>query len=110
MQFLDPTFTTALESFDFGSVFSPDGRDHPMTATTPVNVVPSDPGMTPVQGPGSLPASPLPGVPGGEIISGLAAAGTSLTMSVRHLGARVVVGVIGIGLLLIVGWRLTEGQ
>jgi len=100
----DPTFYTALHSLDFGSVQSPDGRDHYLDANTPVSVV----------------AAPIPDiVSAGSIIPPVGSllpdpyAVTGVTkgapfLNVPHLGARVAVGVLAVGLLLVVAFRITR--
>lgn len=92
---LDPLHTTALESLDFGDVLSPDGRAHPVTANT--TVYPVDPGVT--QQP-TTPASNPVGTVGSWAISQL--------FTDNHIGARAVVGILAIGILLIVVFRLTK--
>jgi hypothetical protein len=96
----DPTFYTALHSLDFGSVQSPDGRDHYLDANTPVSVV----------------AAPIPDVvsaasviPSPYDVTGVTSGSSFLSplFSAKHIGARVAVGVLAIGLLLVVAFRLT---
>lgn len=108
---VDPTHTTALEFSDFGSYYTPDGREHPITGQTPL--------------------APLPTI--GEAVSaaragaaaGAAAVSTSAAASPsdfgdklwewlksklipEHLKARAVVGFIAVVLILIVAFRLTK--
>src|ERR1700760_1545759 len=103
-------FWTALESLDFGDATSPDGRAHPITASSPVTVVPptQDPttqggiagaaaGMT---GPADGAFDPTTGASVGIV--------SSLTSAFPHLGVRLVVIVIGIGIVLLVAWRLVK--
>lgn len=99
---LDPTHFTALHSTDAGSVFSADGREHPVTALTPV-VVTTETGA-PVGSPpvDHRPWNPLDpstwyqgGVPG---VPGLPS----------HFGVRFVVGLVAIGILFIVVFRLVK--
>lgn len=85
----DPLNFTALESLDFGEVYTPDGRAHPFDANTPVNV--------------SYVSSP--GGPGGA--TPLTALFPSLAVP-QHFGARLAVGVLAIGVLLIVAFRLAK--
>lgn len=96
----DPLHLTALHSLDFGSVYSADGREHPVTAFTPVfqmedsGAVSSD-----VQPP--LPSS-------GSSTTPVNYWPDWLTPKVpEHIGARVIVGIIAIGLIFIVAFRLT---
>jgi hypothetical protein len=97
----DPTFYTALHSLDFGSVQSPDGRDHYLDANTPVSVV----------------NSPIPDVvDAGNIIPSLKIPSPFDVTGVKpntsfipaHFGARAAVGVLAIGLLIVVAFRLTK--
>lgn len=81
---INPLDTTAMHFFDAGDVQSDDGRSHPVTAMTPVSLIPGTPSLLPV----SLPS------PSGLIP--------------KHLGARLAVGVLAIGILLIVAFRLAK--
>lgn len=95
---MDPLHTTALESLDFGDVLSPDGRAHPVTANTAVYPI-IDPG-TAQQPTVTAPASNPVGTVGSWL--------TTSFFTDNHIGARAVVGILAIGILLIVVFRLTK--
>lgn len=110
---IDPTATTAVHSFDFGSLYTPDGREHPVTAFTlpflaglpspfsePSNSQPSS--SNPVDPPSTYPATG-PNVSNASFGLGL----PSLSMP-SHFGTRVVVGLVGIIVLAIVVARLLK--
>lgn len=104
---IDPLHLTALHSLDFGSVYSADGREHPITAFTPVfqmedsGAVSSD-----VQPP--LPSSGSSTTTPGGTLTPVNYWPDWLTPKVpEHIGARVIVGIIAIGLIFIVAFRLT---
>jgi hypothetical protein len=90
---VNPLHTTAMHFFDLGDVESPDGRAHPVTATTPVSLVASTQPTASTQDAtmqsASFASSLLPSMP-------------------KHFGARVAVGVLAIGILLIVAFRLAK--
>jgi len=109
MQLTDPTQITALQSLDFGSVYSSDGREHPLTGVTPVYV--SSPDVNPTADPtmvnttGTIaPASGSTPSVGSSVVSSVV---SSLVPSLPpHFGARAIVAVVAIGILLIVVARL----
>lgn len=99
---LGPVSDTALHSLDFGEVLSPDGRAHPLDALTPITVYTA---------PAAGPTAPVSGTTGPGNASGTTLAGfglPSLPSFPSHFGARFVVGVVGVGLVLIVAWRLAR--
>jgi hypothetical protein len=101
----DPTFYTALHSLDFGSVQSPDGRDHYLDANTPVSVISAP--IPDVVGAGSL-APPVGSfIPNPYDVTGVKQGAPFFTIP-KHFGARVAVGVLAIGILLVVVLRLTK--
>lgn len=94
----DPTSTVALQSLDFGNVYSADGREHQVTALTPVVAV---------DVPGVLAGSSTSSTP--TIPAGFSAGDLWDTLTGKyHIGARLVIGVVAIGLILIVAFRLTK--
>lgn len=100
----DPTFYTALHSLDFGSVQSPDGRDHFLDANTPVSVISAP--IPDVVGSASLtPTGSL--IPDPYAVTGVAKGASFFTVP-PHFGARVAVGVLAIGILLVVVLRITK--
>lgn len=103
----DPLNLTSLHSLDFGSVYSPDGREHPITALTTVYPMYSDAGPSDVQPP--LPSSgSSTTTPGGTIVPISWPDWKSFLPSLPpHFGARLVVGLVAIGIILIVAARLT---
>ena len=95
---LDPLNTTALESLDFGSVYSPDGREHPVNAQTPV-------ATTEAASPAAqVSTNPLPGWM--QWLAWLL--GDSHTPSPEFAMFRLIAIVVGIGLVFIVAFRLTK--
>jgi hypothetical protein len=105
---LDPTHTIGLQSLDFGSVYSSDGREHPLLALTPVFRQDSSQLATsqPTSTSGTDPASTALGVVSGALPSPGSIASSFLPSLPPHFGARVAVGVIAIAILLIVVARL----
>lgn len=110
---IDPTATTALHSFDFGSVYTPDGREHPITsfslpflanlptfAPQPSNSQPSS--SDPVDPPTTYPATG-PNTPAQN-----ASFNIPFLSAPSHFGARLVVGLVGIVVLAIVVARLLK--
>ncbi len=93
---VNPLDTTAMHFFDLGDVESPDGRAHPLTALTPVSLVSSDP--VGAVGVGQQIANAVTGK-ASDAVSGIIP---------KHFGARVAVGVLAIGILLIVAFRLAK--
>jgi len=102
---------TALHSFDLGDVESPDGRTHPVTATTPMTLVSVPAPTPPVPPPGQgMPSIPIVTPMGtytlpGSVVDKLDKA-TSFWPS--HALPRAVVILIAIGLILLVAWRLMK--
>jgi hypothetical protein len=110
---IDPTATTALHSLDFGSVYTPDGREHPVTAFTlpffanlpslggnqPSNSQPTS--SNPVDPPSTYPATG----PNAPTNAGFHIPGLSWP---EHFGTRVVVGLVGLIVLTIVVVRLLK--
>lgn len=111
---IDPTAMTALHSFDFGSVYSPDGREHPVTsyslpflanlpnvgAAQPSNSQPSS--SDPVDPPSTYPATG-PNTPAQN-----ASFSIPFFHAPSHFGARLVVVLVGIVILAIVVARLLK--
>lgn len=98
---LDPTFTTSLHFSDFGSVYSADGREHPVTAMTPVYSV-NDSERVPVTN-----------APAGAVTTPMVPVGWPDWLKPdflkdQHIGARFVVGVVAVGLILVVALRITR--
>lgn len=123
---MDPTFFTSMQSLDLGSVYTPDGREHPITALTPMYSISSPSDVAGV----SLPADPgngtssqsgTPGLPGSSTVDGWLnkifgttpqdpmgiGNGAVAAVASGHYGARFAVGILAIGILLIVVARLT---
>ncbi len=103
----DETFFVALHSLDLGDIHSPDGRAHPLTAMTPVSVVEhaSDAGAGTVEiAPTVLPAGTATGPSFMPSLPSL----NPKDWIPQHFGARLAVGVVAVGLLLIVAWRLSK--
>lgn len=87
---------TALLSTDFGSVYSKDGREHPVTSLIPVK----------------LDAETVTQA-ASNVKQNLQQAGFGLPSLnpfklPEHFGARAVVGIIAIGIILLVVWRLVK--
>lgn len=100
----DPTYQTGLLSLDFGSVQSPDGRDHPVTAMSPAyRLSPTE--VETLSKQARLTASSAG-------VDASAAGVPSISALVPHLpahfGARLAVSVVAVGLILIVAWRLAR--
>lgn len=85
---------TALQSFDLGSVYSKDGRDHPVTSLIPVR----------------LDAETVQTAAAGvkEAVAQNAGMFSNPFKLPEHAGARAVVGLIAIGIILIIVWRLVK--
>jgi hypothetical protein len=106
---IDPTHLTALHSLDFGSVYSADGREHPLTAFTPVYQM-EDSGAVSSDVQAPLPSSSSGAsttTPGGTLTPANYWPDWLTPKVPTHIGARVVVGLIAIGIILIVALRLT---
>jgi len=130
---IDPSFLTNLQSADFGDFVTPDGRSHPITgltaldtfsnntdvgvgidpSTTPLLTGPTyTPPDTPTQGQGAAPGSaPTWGDFVNAIVSGGQGAGSAPSQpgthfGIPHLGVRLAVATLGVGILLIVAARL----
>lgn len=120
---IDPTQWVGLASADFGDVFSADGRAHPVTALTPLSLISKgfDDGAQPAQTDPSQGTDPMTGA---STAAGIGAAlppvsGVAGSIDLNplhhlgpfsvpaHFGARFVIGVIAVGLVLIVAFRLT---
>lgn len=88
-----------MQFFDLGDVESLDGRSHPITATTPVSLVTN-----------SQPAND----PAKDVIDALKQNNSSFgvgdfwSFAPKHLGTRVAISVLAIGILLIVAFRLVK--
>lgn len=132
---IDPTRLTALQSLDFGSVYTADGREHPVTAfslpflanlTNPQNSQPTSSGGTdtpstyPVVGPNLS----QPNMNFNSASTG-AGAGTSTATDPnqttigagpihinipwpQNFGTRLVVGIIAILLIVVFVWKLVK--
>lgn len=100
---LDPTWTVGLMSSDLGNVYSSDGREHPVLGLTPVY-----PATLPTA-PASIDTGTQPSTVSNASF-GVGDLWATITgfFSARHVGARVVVAVVGIGLVFIVALRLTK--
>lgn len=85
---------TALQSFDLGSVYSKDGRDHPVTSLIPVRLD----AETVTQAAGAA----------REAVAQNAGMFSNPFKLPEHAGARAVVGLIAIGIILLVVWRLIK--
>jgi len=119
---INPLHTTALHFFDFGDVESPDGRSHPLTIDTAVSFAKSDDcsqftvgsiawqrcqvqkqiaaGIAGSSAPSQGGSGPTPDPSsGGGILGGLTG---------KNTPARIAIGVLAIGILLIVALRLTK--
>lgn len=78
----NPVNQVGLLSLDFGSIISPDGRDHPLTALTPISSArfadfspvltnaSDNPAADPTSGGTGNPAAPATPVPGGSTVDG----------------------------------------
>lgn len=100
------SFFVNLQSLDLGDIHSPDGRAHPLTALTPVVVTESAPVVdvhpTTVSGGASTGPSYTPA---GLSLPGVLSPSSWLP---EHAGARLAVGLLALGLLLIVAARLAR--
>lgn len=110
----DPTQTTSLEFSDFGSWYSPDGREHPITGQTTVSALPplssvaaavASGSSTAQQQQQSTPASNTSSSDDGFIDKLLGKLFDKLAP--QHIKARLVVGIIAVILLLIVAARFS---
>lgn len=102
---LNPMDLTALHSLDFGNVYSLDGREHPVTATTPVYAV----DVPPLTSPDTVGVNSSPSGPTGTTAGGtLTQASFGWPSLPSHIGARTVVGILAVGILLIVVFRLIK--
>lgn len=98
---VDPTNLTALHSLDFGNVYSPDGREHPILGLTPVSFgSPLDPQPTEPATP-SVVDTPFSNVSMSDIWDFFSGVGKD-----HHIIARLVVGFIAMVLVIVVAIRL----
>jgi len=109
---LPETHTTALHSLDFGDMYSPDGRAHPITALIPIELreVPPVANVSPtVVGPDAV-TSPQVAPPPANSSAILTSVGGAIVDKLlpQHIGARLVVGIIAVGIILLVVWRLVK--
>jgi hypothetical protein len=120
---VDPTRTTALESLDFGSVYTPDGREHSVTALTlpflanltnpqmsqPSSSNPVDPPSTyPATGPNlSQPQLNLNAATASSPQTGISAGPFSLTLP-QNFGARIAVAVVAILVIAVLVWKIVK--
>lgn len=108
----DPTSQGLIPYFDFGSVYSPDGREHPVTGQTPVYATQTSAVATPPisgQGQGTPMQNVALGFPdlGGKIKEWLTPDFMKWWKK-QHFGARAIALVIAIFLILIAAFRLTK--
>lgn len=100
---VDPMQTTALHFLDFGSWYSPDGREHPITGLTPI-------------APDTI-AAPTATV--AATTTANAASNTSdgivdklldkLLGKAKNIGGRLAIGALAVLLIVVVAFRLTRG-
>lgn len=109
---LPASHTTALHSLDFGDVYSSDGRAHPITALIPVEIreEPATVNVSPTVVPAGSASSPQVAPPPADPSAILTGIGGAIADKVfpQHIGARLVVGVIAVGIILLVVWRLVK--
>lgn len=103
---LDPTWLTSRYLADFGSVYTPDGREHPVTATTPAYFTQRD---SVREAPPLPPESPVAqSVQSQNVALGWPTWLTPDFLEGKHLAARAVVIVLAVALIIIVAFRLTR--
>jgi hypothetical protein len=100
---LDPTWEVGLLSSDFGNVYTPDGREHPVLGITPVGQTVATPSISATTAPAQTANVGL-----GPFSSINPFSGIGSLLTDHHIGARVIVGIVGIGLVFIVALRLTR--
>lgn len=114
---LNPESYTALQSLDFGSVYTPDGREHPVTAfslpflanlTNPSNSQPSS--SYAIDPPSTYPATGVnvPQQGSATTQASFDVGGMISKYTPKHLGARFVVGLVALIILTIVLVRLLK--
>jgi hypothetical protein len=118
---IDPTRATALESLDFGSVYTPDGREHPVTALSlpflanltnpqfsqPTSSSPIDPPSTyPATGPNLSSSSlNLNAATAGTVAPGVSAGPFHIGLP-QNFGARLALGVLAILIIAIIIFKM----
>lgn len=119
---INPTNFTALQSLDFGSVYTPDGREHPVTAfslpflanlTNPANSQPTS--SYAIDPPTTYPATGVNVPAQGSATSQATLSNANFDLggmvakfTPAHFGARLVVGIVAIIILAIVVVRLLK--
>lgn len=112
---LDPVQNLAIHSWDLGSLYSPDGREHPATAhSLPFLASLYEAPLTSQHSSSDIPSdvsskSPAIGPNMADVTASASLASIpSLPKMPSHLGARVVVGIVGLIILAIVVARLLK--
>jgi len=92
---VDPTFTTALQSLDMGSVYSADGREHPVLGVTPISIMTQPTSTTTVDQSTVSPATG-PNTPGSSQFASFDISSLWGFAQNKHIGARFVIGVLAL--------------
>ena len=105
---VDPTHTTALEFADFGSYYTPDGREHPITGQTPLAPLPTinEAVSTARAGAAAGAAAVAMSGPGDWVDKFFEKLKEKLMPS--HLKARVIVGAIAVVVILLAAFRFAS--
>lgn len=109
--FIDPTHLTALHSLDLGSIYSDDGREHPITGFTPVYFEPADATDVPqVALPTATTAGATVQTPGGTLqpLSFSIPFLDSLVSKGKNALVRLVLIILAILIIALVVWRIIK--
>ena len=121
---IDPTHLVAVQSLDFGSVYTSDGREHPLTGLSGIQQLrlldllsfapdpaKQSPGTTsPLYDPANTPATVKIGQSIGQAIGSWLFGGKTDTTSLRNGAIRVVLVVLGILLITVAVFRITSNN
>lgn len=102
------SFWVNLHSLDLGDINSPDGRAHPLTAMTPVVAMPCSTCDGSWLSNSNAPAQFVDNANTHASSGFTNPFNFSLPSLPSHFGARMAIGVLALGLLLIVAFRLTK--